>query len=91
MLFSFELCKIKHSRALEGNNKDAFHWSRFLIPMANASMGNMYVSTPKAFSEVVKEVESCDITWWAGKGAGKGTEALKACHSEPSCYEVVQI
>jgi len=41
--------KIKRSRALERNDqviKDDFHRSRFLIVVANASMGDVYVTTP---------------------------------------------
>ena len=41
--------RIKQSRASEWSNqaiKDDFHWSRFLIPVTNASTGDMYVTTP---------------------------------------------
>ena len=41
--------KIKQSRASKQSDqviKDDFNRSRFLIPVANASMGNAYVTTP---------------------------------------------
>jgi len=41
--------RIKQSRALEWSDqaiKDDFHRSRFLIPVANASTGDLYVTTP---------------------------------------------
>jgi len=41
--------KIKQSRASKWSDqaiKDDFHRSRFLIPVANASTGNTYVTTP---------------------------------------------
>jgi len=40
---------IKRSRALEQSKqaiKDDFHWSRFLISVANVSTGKKYVTTP---------------------------------------------
>jgi len=42
-------CRIKHSRASEQSNhaiKDDFHRSRFLVAVANASTGNVHVTTP---------------------------------------------
>ena len=42
-------CRIKRSRASERSDqaiKDDFHRSRFLIPVANASTGEVYVTTP---------------------------------------------
>ena len=41
--------RIKQSRTLEQSDqaiKDDFHRSRFLVPVANAFTGNMYVTTP---------------------------------------------
>jgi len=41
--------RIKRSRASERSDqaiKDDFHRSRFLIPVANASTGDVYVTTP---------------------------------------------
>ena len=41
--------RTKRSRALERSDeaiKDDFHRSRFLIPVANASTGDVYVTTP---------------------------------------------
>jgi len=41
--------RIKRSRASERSDqaiKDNFHQSRFLIPVTNASTGNVYVTTP---------------------------------------------
>jgi len=41
--------RIKRSRALEQSDqaiKDDFHWSRFLIPVTNASTSEEYVTTP---------------------------------------------
>ena len=43
--------RIKQSRALEQSDqaiKDDFHWSRFLIPVTNASTGDVYVTTPSS-------------------------------------------
>ena len=47
--FLLNSCRIKQSRALERSNqaiKDDFRWSRFLIPVANTSTGDVYVTTP---------------------------------------------
>ena len=45
--------KIKRSRALKWSNqtiKDDFYWSRFLIPVANVSTGDAYVTAPWSLS-----------------------------------------
>ena len=41
--------RMKHSRASERSDQaieDDFHQSKFLIPVANASTGDVYVTTP---------------------------------------------
>jgi len=43
--------RIKQSRVLEQSNqaiKDEFHWSWFLIPVANVSTGDVYVTRPQS-------------------------------------------
>ena len=46
MILTFEPLEIKQSRAMDGNDqaiKDDLHRSRFLIPVTNTSMGDMYM------------------------------------------------
>jgi len=65
LLLSLNSCRIKRSRTSDDQViKGDFHWSRFLILVANASTGDMYVTTPwNSISNVIDRPRNQELYW----------------------------